>query len=705
MKKTIYCLTFPVLAVLGFAACDKTAALEETETGTPQRMHVIPSMSAQAAGITQESEISTFMLKISGAKQSRYNYYVAMKKENGAWKSYSVDGEGNIGDEIQMLWSDASSPVTAAAIFHDGKCFKESAFDEFIVKIDEDQSTEEKLKKNDILYMTPFTARPTDHSDGGVAVEFSHLLAKIHITVTLDDEFNKEPGTAVNPVESVTVDGIDSGKAYYICEGTSGLWGVPYTIEKVSIKACPVGYTPGELGRVKAVTEYECLITPDKISSGYFKVRISINGKEYEWASESDNSFKSNHSYELPLKVGKGMVELASPITVTEWSEGMLPDGGTDEDTFAVWDGTVTGEDDIQGTGTETDPYIISSGADLACIAKAINSGVVGKFSYSKHYLLTRNIDLAGIAWTPVGYQKNYMGNSFVGVFDGNGKTIRNLKVDMSGTEQSAGLFGSVNSAKIKDLTITDADVTGDLMVGILAGTITQGGGSGKPEVTNCHVSGKVSKTSFESNYSGSFGGLFGEASYTTASNCTADVTVVGRQCSGAFVGYSFICDYTNCTARGSVSGSWATGGFSGSIEYRGYVEDCISYADVTASNWNCGGFVGYFAGENEIDAPVAESCKAYGTVTSDWDWNHEEHHAGGFAGFMGYAEAQNCIAGGEVKITYFYDDSQAGTFLGFDNGYAKTGMCSYISAKNTLNLKAIGSAVKATSSHGITAR
>lgn len=700
MKKTIYCLTFPVLAVLGFAACDKTAALEETETGTPQRMHVIPSMAAQAAGITQESEIGTFMLKISGAKQDRYNYYVAMKKENGTWKSYSVDGEGNIGNEIQMLWSDASSPVTAAAIFHDGKCVKESAFDEFIVKIDEDQSTEEKLKKNDILYMTPFTARPTDHSDGGVDVEFSHLLAKIHITITLDDEFNKEPGTAVNPVESVTVNDIDSGKAYYICEGTVGLWGTPYPIEKVSIKACPVGYTPGELGRVKAVTEYECLITPDRIGSGYFKVRISINGKEYEWASESDNIFKSNHSYELPLKVGKGMVELASPITVTEWSEDTLPDGGTDEDTFAVWDGTVTGEDDIQGTGTETDPYIISSGADLACIAKAINSGVVGKFSYSKHYLLTRNIDLAGIAWTPVGYQKNYMGNSFVGVFDGNGKTIRNLKVDMSGTEQSAGLFGSVNSAKIKDLTITDADVTGDLKVGILAGTITQGGGSGKPEVTNCHVSGKVSKSD---SGEGGFGGLFGDANYVTANNCTADVTIDGRQCSGAFAGISFICDYTNCTVRGSVSGVWSTGGFSGAITYGGYVEDCISYANVTATDWNCGGFVGYFAGENESNAPVAEGCKAYGTVTSNLDMS--VHHAGGFAGYMSYAEAQNCIAGGEVKLTYPKENSQAGTFLGFDEGYAKTEMCSYISANNKLNLNTIGNTAETTSSHDITAR
>lgn len=697
MKRTIYCLTFPVLAALMFASCDKNAALEETETGTPQRMLVVPSMAGKTTGITQTSDISTFMLKISDAKQARYNYYVAMKHENGKWKSYSVDGEGNLGEEIQMLWSNANSPVTAAAIFNDGKCFKESSFDEFTVTVNEDQSTEENLKKSDILYMNPVTASPTDHNDGSVDVTFDHLLSKLHITIKLDDEFNKEPGTATNPIESVNVNGFSSGKIFTIYG--DGQWATGPQEKMISIKACPVGYTPGELGKTKAVAEYECLVAPDRVSSS-FKVRININGKGYEWVSESENAFAPSHSYELPLKVGKGMVELTSPITVSEWSDDSLPDGDTDAETFVVWDGTVSDQDSIQGTGTEADPYLITSGADLACIALAINSGVVGKFSYKAYYRLSENIDLAGIEWTPIGYEKNYQGNSFNGVFDGNGKTIRSLKVDMSGTEKSAGLFGSVASATIKDLTIVDADVTGDIMAGILAGTITQLGGSGQPEVTNCHVSGKVSTSN---NGTEKFGGLFGAANYLIANNCTADVTIVGVACSGAFAGSSFICDYSNCTARGSVSGTWATGGFSGAIEYGSYVEYCISYADVVATDWNCGGFVGYFAGENENNTAVAEGCKAYGTVTSDL--NMSVHHAGGFAGYMGYAEAQNCTSAGGVKVTYLQDGSQAGTFLGFDAGYAKTEKCSYISAKNKQNLNAIGNTAEATSSHDITAR
>ena len=57
------------------------------------------------------------------------------------------------------------------------------------------------------------------------------------------------------------------------------------------------------------------------------------------------------------------------------------------------------------------------------------------------------------------------------------------------------------------------------------------------------------------------------------------------------------------------------------------------------------------------------------------------------------------------MKVTYLQDGSQAGTFLGFDAGYAKTEKCSYISAKNKQNLNAIGNTAEATSSHDITAR
>lgn len=64
------------------------------------------------------------------------------------------------------------------------------------------------------------------------------------------------------------------------------------------------------------------------------------------------------------------------------------------------------------GSGTAQDPYLISSKADMAALAIAVNDGN----AYSgKHFLLTQ--DLTGIS-TRIG---NSSTNCFKGVFDGGG--------------------------------------------------------------------------------------------------------------------------------------------------------------------------------------------------------------------------------------------------------------------------------------------
>ncbi len=50
--------------------------------------------------------------------------------------------------------------------------------------------------------MAPTEALPT-MDDGKVAVNFSHLMSKISLKLTLDYQFNELPGTEQNPVASV----------------------------------------------------------------------------------------------------------------------------------------------------------------------------------------------------------------------------------------------------------------------------------------------------------------------------------------------------------------------------------------------------------------------------------------------------------------------------------------------------------------------
>ena len=114
-----------------------------------------------------------------------------------------------------------------------------------------------------------------------------------------------------------------------------------------------------------------------------------------------------------------------------------------------IWDGSVaTGFDG--GSGTENDPYRISTGAQLAFLAQEINSGNKNKYG-DKYFILTNSIDLNGLEWDPIGCY--YYGSSskstsraFCGTFDGNGYEIFNfiIKAPKGTAYKLFGVFGYV---------------------------------------------------------------------------------------------------------------------------------------------------------------------------------------------------------------------------------------------------------------------
>lgn len=129
-------------------------------------------------------------------------------------------------------------------------------------------------------------------------------------------------------------------------------------------------------------------------------------------------------------------------------------ENGTD-----VWDGKIAGKF-AGGTGTESDPYQISNGAQLAYLAQQVNAGT----NYSGEYFkLTSDIRLnaddvptGGNEWTPIGKSDN----SFNGIFDGAGHTISGLYVP--DTTGCPGLFGMGDD----DTVIRDLIVVGTICAG-----------------------------------------------------------------------------------------------------------------------------------------------------------------------------------------------------------------------------------------------
>lgn len=124
----------------------------------------------------------------------------------------------------------------------------------------------------------------------------------------------------------------------------------------------------------------------------------------------------------------------------------------TPDNNISIWDGTVA--EDVQANTEGV--YEIYTASQLAWVAKQVDGG---KTFEGETVKLVSDIDLANIAWNPIGIDGDKPG--FQGIFDGNGKTIYNLYVDLTETPayQSAGLFANARYATIKNFTVENAVV------------------------------------------------------------------------------------------------------------------------------------------------------------------------------------------------------------------------------------------------------
>lgn len=169
-------------------------------------------------------------------------------------------------------------------------------------------------------------------------------------------------------------------------------------------------------------------------------------------------------------------------------------------DVTIPWDGTVLNKF-AGGNGTDTSPYLITDGSQLAYLATSVNSGTTYE---GQHFQLTNDIDLAGLAWTPIGTYTN----SFRGIFDGAGHSISNAiittKAANTANIASYGIFGSIGGGttytEIKNIELINISIklSGSGTAGTTAATFTANSGYhigfvvgtiyNDAKVTNCIV-------------------------------------------------------------------------------------------------------------------------------------------------------------------------------------------------------------------------
>ena len=178
-----------------------------------------------------------------------------------------------------------------------------------------------------------------------------------------------------------------------------------------------------------------------------------------------------------------------------------------------VWDGT--SEPWTNGSGTENDPYLIETAANLAYLAEKVNEGYQAQgmavFRYT-YFLMTDDFDLNNINWTPIGnVNMNMEGFYFAGIFDGWYHNIDHLRIQSNA--DVCGLFAGLGgeqgpppsdlTGQIRHLSVTNGNITS---TGIGVGGIV-GGMAGEALVFQCSFSGTISVSN-----SGSFCGAGGIA-------------------------------------------------------------------------------------------------------------------------------------------------------------------------------------------------
>lgn len=291
----------------------------------------------------------------------------------------------------------------------------------------------------------------------------------------------------------------------------------------------------------------------------------------------------------------------------------------------------------LEGAGTESDPYKLSTTRDLLAMKPAL---VHGQMTYFK---LMNDIDMSSIEnWDPL----NPDGPYDLGiVFDGGGHSLKNLKSKGKHYSSFFGvLYGKCYNVKFVDAEIVSASNSG---AGIIGGYIGTGGKSAI--VSGVEASGIVTNAGKGQ----SVGGLGGNAREATIENCTVNVTVsnpmgdgTNRTASGGIVGKTLTSadKIQNCVVRGIVEttkgiNNTYTGGIVGWQSAAGAeITGCEVYATVKSAGERVGGIVGHYQGG------TLSGCKFYGEV------NAASRLAGGIAGITSSASIiENCLSSGKI--------------------------------------------------------
>ena len=327
------------------------------------------------------------------------------------------------------------------------------------------------------------------------------------------------------------------------------------------------------------------------------------------------------------------------------------------------------------GTGTQEDPWLITSQEDLIALAEFLNSGNAETFDtenagvgncHGYYFKQTADIDLTGVTWEPIGYSGSYY---FAGNYDGGGHSITNAvstgKVDPDGFA-TAGIFGWVAFGSVENLHVKNANfvATGQNNYSYVGGIAGVCYGS---SIKNCSVENS-SLESRRNNNNNCAGSIVGYSTGGTFEKCAAENNQIRTMAyGGGFVGevdddpdYGVgNSTFTNCyTANCSISsktddvqGVSLVGGFAGEMtDSRLTIQNSYVYQATLSTEGTAvpgikatGVFAGHLWGNSTIDDRNCYygACGTTENAGTDSEKTEEEFKNGTVAELLGEAFAQ----------------------------------------------------------------
>ena len=312
-----------------------------------------------------------------------------------------------------------------------------------------------------------------------------------------------------------------------------------------------------------------------------------------------------------------------------------------------------------QGTGTESDPYLITTPEEL----QNINNDP------SASYKLTANIDLNNMDFVPIG---NTESGAFSGTFDGAGFTISNLNVFAG---KYAGLFGC-NEGVIKNVTLDNIYVYGNRYIGGVCGENTACG-----TLENCKVlSGSIESDGGlnDINAGGICGSNSGIMEGTFYNSADADISNDSNQaCTGGIIGWNGSLNVIiNAVNTGVISSSASSDAIHYSAGLIGYATsstvnitnsyntgNIFTFADYNKKSYSAG-LIGY-ATSSTVN--ITSSYNTGNVFSYSYNHNMYRSYSGGL---IGYEDSTVNITN-SYNTGNIYSDSYLGGLIGYGASYS----------------------------------